>query len=122
MSLSKFNDYNNNNNSGKHNLYIRKTEWGSGHYFSLKLRASVLLYVGMLQKSVQVNRKILATPTVHCTVSKLFTLQYNLQCTVYTVHCTNRTVYIYLVRVHLTNKCCPSTVYIALYSVNLYSV
>ena len=25
MSLSKFNDYNNNNNSGKHNLYIRKT-------------------------------------------------------------------------------------------------
>ena len=29
MSLSKFNDYNiNNNNSGKHNLYIRKAdEW-----------------------------------------------------------------------------------------------
>ena len=25
MSLSIFNDYNNNNNSGKHNLYIHKT-------------------------------------------------------------------------------------------------
>ena len=37
-------------------------DWGSGHYFSLKLCRSVLLYVGMLQKSVQVNQKILATP------------------------------------------------------------
>ena len=42
----------------------RHFEWGSGHYFLLKLRESVILYVGMLQKSVQVNRKILATPTV----------------------------------------------------------
>ena len=42
----------------------RHFEWGSGHYFSLKLRESVTLYVGMLQKNVQVNRKILATLTV----------------------------------------------------------
>ena len=42
----------------------RHLDWGSGHYFSLKLCRCVLLYVGMLQKSVQVNRKILAAPTV----------------------------------------------------------
>ena len=41
----------------------RHLDWGSGHYFSLKLRESVILYVRMLQKNVQVNRKILATPT-----------------------------------------------------------
>ena len=50
---------------GKHKTAFRL---GSGHYFSLKLCRSVVLYVGMLQKSLQVNRKILATPTVQCTV------------------------------------------------------
>ena len=33
----------------------RHFEWGSGHYFSLKLRESVILYVGMPPKNVQVN-------------------------------------------------------------------
>ena len=37
-------------------------DWGSGHYFSQKLCRCVLLYVGMLQKNVQANQKILATP------------------------------------------------------------
>ena len=46
----------------------RHLDWGSDHYFLLKLRARVLLYVGMLQKNVQVNRKILATPSVQYTL------------------------------------------------------
>ena len=39
----------------------------------------------MLQKSVQVNRKILATPTVQCT---LYAVKYNIHYTMYIIQCT----------------------------------
>ena len=53
----------------------RHFEWSSGHHFSLKLCRSVLLFLGMLRKNLQVNLKILATPNVHvCCVKHIIYL------------------------------------------------
>ena len=51
-----------------------------------------MLYVGMLQKSVQVNRKILATPSIHYTVQYTVYVQchsttYNMQDAAYSINC-----------------------------------
>ena len=43
----------------------------------------------MLQKNVQVNRKILATPTVQYALYKVQYTLYTVQSTVYTLHTTN---------------------------------